>query len=241
MGQHETDRLNDLLKQSNEIIGSLPSHRIKIYESYNRFALQWLSRVEFNAEPIKSELPTDYKSLKLIIGTSLIALTESKQDSIIEVSKNGSLMYMANVARQQCYFDSFEGDLIRTRFEWLGGWITSIFVNAFNVPARAYDIRLIAQMSCPKLWKLAQISDCLSKNQAEEIRILGTQHKATDKDGLCGIMPAVATREMRKYIEEHMIKDNVSDEFAAFIDNSMKDLVSLRNDDGTNLDQISKG
>jgi len=215
-----------------DILKKLPEGQ-KVVETYNRFALQWLARVKFDEsvtstfdtkEIEKNPGPGLYQSLRLMIGASL-AGTGNKKMNLDDLAKDGWFKGVVATVRERNFFDTFDGEKMRMPFEFLGGWIASIFIDVLQVPVRAFDVRIVSQMSVPKLWGKAKMGDFISDdNRVEELRILEIGAVATDLDGICEFVPDVAIRELQKYIEEHWTKKNLTKPHVTAIVDSMRHL-----------------
>lgn len=183
--------------------------QVRVVETYGRFALQWLERVVFDCELPKEppqivELGKSHRLFKLQASTTLMACVQNKENP----AKIPLLRWSAEQARERKLFDSFDGETIRMPFDLLAGFVCECFLKILGLPGiRDYDVRLLTQMSIPKLWKAAQISDFVYDGSGpENLRLMNLAEVATNMEGICVVCPDVAVRELVLYVEDHMTK-----------------------------------
>ena len=198
---------NDIMTAAKQSNG-----QVRVVETYGRFALQWLDRVAFDCELPKEppqivELGKSHKLFKLQTSTTLMACVSNKEDP----AKIPLLRWSAEQARERKLFDSFDGETIRMPFDLLAGFVCECFLKILGLPGiRDYDVRLLTQMSIPKLWRIAQASDFACDGSGpENLRLMNLAEVATDMDGICVACPDVAVRELVLYVEDHMTKTNL--------------------------------
>jgi len=193
-----------------------------VREVHNRFALQWLDRIQFDDVEEQPYNNTSYKHIKLMTGTTLLPVKSED-----EIKSNGLLKFTQRVARERGFMDSFDHPVLNVKMDHLTQWIQGGLAAILGVMPRPYDIRVVMQMSCPRLWNSAKHHDYISNPAVDDMRLSGLMARASD-DGVCRFMPEVLRREFIKYIEEHMCKEELDDRIIKAIDEKLAELNGQR-------------
>lgn len=228
MAKTPSDRCAELIKRTNALMAGADVQHV--CEVYGRFALQWIGRIEFScADADPSQIDASLRNpsnpamtLRMAASTMLLgAKHNALAPHTIPVLK-----LVASEARRLGLMDDFKPTATaRVPFDLFCGCIFHI-LTSLGLPARDYDVRMIAQMSVPTLWARATFDDHICQNpNLEHLRLINLGAAGTDLQQCCELDPEIAIREAIKYIEEHLIKSQLPKRIVSTIRKTIKEFV----------------